>query len=129
MRRRFRAVRAALHVRAVPPAMTTPKASRARSLLATAVLTWPVFPMTLALADANLPPRMMLVSWCVFVTAAIVLLGLLHSVAGKAATVVVAIPVSIYCTLCTALEVYRLYTHEWLDLTLIAAVPTDKIGR
>lgn len=106
-----------------PPASTEP--SRLRSILAATMLLWPVFPMALALAEADIRPWTMLVSWCAFVAATVIVLGFLRNVAGKAAAFGVGIAVSVYCTLCTALAFYRLFTHEWLDLTLLVAMPED----
>jgi len=84
--------------------------------------------MTVALADAKVSPRGMLVSWCVFVTAAIVILGLLRAVTGKTIVTLVSIAVSVYGTLCAALALYRIYTHEWLDLMVLLAIPRDTVA-
>lgn len=91
------------------------------------ILQWPAFPMTLAIVEADLPPRALLVRWCLFATAMIVTLGLLRSVSRLAAALA-AVAVSIYCTVCAALAFYRLYTHEWVDLMIVIAIPRDSIA-
>ena len=115
---------------------------RPRSVAAAAILLWPVFPMMLALVDAGIQPWTTLVSWCAFAGATVLILGLLRS-GGQAilpvqdrrdrlsstrfVALAVAIVVSAYCTLCAGLALYSLYTHEWLDPTLLTAMPADSV--
>jgi hypothetical protein len=108
----------------VPPSR---KPAQLQTVIAIAILQWPVVPMTLALIDADVRPAAMLVSWCALVTATVIVVGVLRAIAGRFAAVTVAAAMSVYCTLCTALALYRLYTHEWLDLPLLLALPADSL--
>ena len=96
-------------------------------LIAVLIVYWPAVPMAVAVADADLPPRAMLLSWSLFVLAAMAAAGFAATL-GRLLVVLVSALLSVYCTLCTALALYRLYTHQWLDLALLTAVPADTLA-